>query len=122
MRRPGILAVGWLGTITTSLGQGMLWHRGDRVSAHYLFDLSLVIERQPEALTAAAEFLVRHRAAFVSQLSQRAAVLPAQVEAIAPPRPQRTASHHGVDRNSRSASVAHTDASPVHSPGHTRRV
>jgi predicted nucleotidyltransferase component of viral defense system len=59
-----------------------LWHRGDRVSARDLFDLSLVIERQPEALTAAAEFLVRHREAFVSQLSQRAAVLRAQFEAI----------------------------------------
>jgi Nucleotidyl transferase AbiEii toxin, Type IV TA system len=59
-----------------------LWHRGDKVNARDLFDLSLVIEREPEALTGAAEVLVRHRAAFVAQLSERAAVLRAQFRAI----------------------------------------
>jgi len=59
-----------------------LWHRGGQANARDLFDLSLVIEREPEALTAAAEHLVRHRAAFVEQLSQRAAVLRAQFDAI----------------------------------------
>jgi predicted nucleotidyltransferase component of viral defense system len=59
-----------------------LWHRGDRVSARDLFDLSLVIEREPEALLAAAAFLLRHRRAFVRQLSERAVLLAAQFEAI----------------------------------------
>ena len=59
-----------------------LWHRGDQVSARDLFDLSLVIEREPESLRAAARFLVRHRAAFIKQLSERATVLKAQFDAI----------------------------------------
>ena len=59
-----------------------LWHRGDRANARDLFDLSLVIEREPESLLAAAEFLVRHRDAFIDQLSARAPVLKAQFDAI----------------------------------------
>jgi Nucleotidyl transferase AbiEii toxin, Type IV TA system len=59
-----------------------LWHRGGQANARDLFDLSLVIEREPEALTAAAKHLLRHRAAFVEQLPQRAAVLRAQFDAI----------------------------------------
>lgn len=59
-----------------------LWHRGDRVTARDLFDLSLVIEKEPEALAASAKFLVRHRTAFVDQLSGRAGVLRAQFDAI----------------------------------------
>lgn len=59
-----------------------LWHRGDRASARDLFDLSLVIEREPECLLAAADFLVRHRDAFIGQLSARAPVLKAQFDAI----------------------------------------
>ena len=31
-----------------------LWHRGDRATARDLFDLSLVIEREPDALRVAA--------------------------------------------------------------------
>jgi hypothetical protein len=58
------------------------WHRGDRLSARDLFDLSLVIEHEPEALRAAARFLVKHRAALLHQLDERAAVLQAQFEAI----------------------------------------
>jgi len=42
-----------------------LWHRGDQVSARDLFDLSLVIEREPESLRIAGRFLVRHREAFI---------------------------------------------------------
>jgi len=34
-----------------------LWHRGDRATARDLFDLSLVIERAPEALIKASKFL-----------------------------------------------------------------
>jgi predicted nucleotidyltransferase component of viral defense system len=59
-----------------------LWHRGDRLSARDLFDLSLVIEHEPDALRVAGRFLVRHRAAFLQQLAQRAKVLEAQLDAI----------------------------------------
>ena len=59
-----------------------LWHRGDRATARDLFDLSLVIEREPDALATAAPYLTRHREAFLFQLEQRRAVLSAQFEAI----------------------------------------
>lgn len=59
-----------------------LWHRGDRATARDLFDLSLVIEREPQALATAAPHLVRHRDAFLTQLQRRRAVLSAQFEAI----------------------------------------
>lgn len=59
-----------------------LWHRGDQATARDLFDLSLVIEREPEALATAAPHLVRHREAFLTQIEQRRAVLSAQFEAI----------------------------------------
>ena len=59
-----------------------LWHRGDRATAGDLFDLSLVIEREPEALASAAPYLVRHRSAFLTQIQQRRAVMGAQFGAI----------------------------------------
>lgn len=59
-----------------------LWHRGDEATARDLFDLSLVIEREPQALAAVSDRLVRHRAAFTSQLARRADVLRAQFQAI----------------------------------------
>lgn len=59
-----------------------LWHRGDTATARDLFDLSLVIERDPQALRTAARWLVRHRAAFLEQLQSRGDVLRAQFEAI----------------------------------------
>jgi predicted nucleotidyltransferase component of viral defense system len=59
-----------------------LWHRGDRVTARDLFDLSLVIEREPDALVSAAQYLIQHRDAFLEQLRSRAAVLQAQFDAI----------------------------------------
>ncbi len=59
-----------------------LWHRGDRATARDLFDLSLVIEREPKALATAAPYLVRHREAFLTQIQQRRTVLGAQFEAI----------------------------------------
>jgi hypothetical protein len=52
------------------------------VSARDLFDLSLVIERDPDSLRAAAKFLVRHRKPFMEQLARRATVLRAQFDAI----------------------------------------
>lgn len=59
-----------------------LWHRGDRATARDLFDLSLVIEREPDALRVAAPFLSRHANEFVAQLALRRKVLQAQFEAI----------------------------------------
>lgn len=59
-----------------------LWHRGDRATARDLFDLSLVIEREPDALVTALPYLVRHRDAFLKQIQQRRTVLGAQFEAI----------------------------------------
>jgi predicted nucleotidyltransferase component of viral defense system len=44
-----------------------MWHRGDRATARDLFDLRLVIERDPAALLAAGEFLIRHRDTFLEQ-------------------------------------------------------
>lgn len=59
-----------------------LWHRGNRATARDLFDLSLVIERDPDALITAAPYLVRHRDAFLTQIQQRRAVLRAQFDEI----------------------------------------
>ncbi len=59
-----------------------LWHRGDRATARDLFDLALVIEREPVALATARTFLTRHRETFLAQVDQRRAVLKSQFEAI----------------------------------------
>lgn len=59
-----------------------LWHRGARATARDLFDLSLVIEHEPDALATAATYLVRHRETFVQQLHDRQGVLQAQFEEI----------------------------------------
>jgi len=59
-----------------------LWHRGDRTTARDLFDLSLVIEREPEALGKAAKFLRKNAEPFISQMTSRAPVLKAQFAEI----------------------------------------
>ncbi len=59
-----------------------LWHRGDRATARDLFDLSLVIEREPEALIKAAKFLRKNADPFISQIAIRASVLKAQFAEI----------------------------------------
>ena len=59
-----------------------LWHRGDRAAARDLFDLSLVIEREPEALVKAAKFLKKNADQFISQIAGRSAVLKAQFAEI----------------------------------------
>lgn len=59
-----------------------LWHRGDRATARDLFDLSLVIEREPEALAKAAKFLRKNAEQFISQIASRATVLKAQFSVI----------------------------------------
>jgi len=59
-----------------------LWHRGDRATARDLFDLALVIEREPAQLATASAFLTRNRDQFLLQVEQRKSVLKAQFEAI----------------------------------------
>lgn len=59
-----------------------LWHRGDRATARDLFDLSLVIEKEPEALMKATKFLQKNADAFVRQIETRTKVLNAQFNEI----------------------------------------
>jgi hypothetical protein len=44
--------------------------------------LALVTERELRALASAAEFLVRHRSAFLTQIEQRKEILQLQFDAI----------------------------------------
>jgi predicted nucleotidyltransferase component of viral defense system len=59
-----------------------LWHRGDRATARDLFDLSLVIEQEPEALIKATKFLQKNAELFISQIASRKAVLERQFAEI----------------------------------------
>jgi predicted nucleotidyltransferase component of viral defense system len=59
-----------------------LWHRGDRATARDLFDLALVIEREPAVLASAGAHLIRHREAFLTQIEQRKTVLELQFDSI----------------------------------------
>lgn len=45
-----------------------MFHRGDRVTARDLFDLALVIEKEPAQLAQARPFLLRHRETFLAQI------------------------------------------------------
>lgn len=58
------------------------WHRGDRARARDLFDLCAVAEAEPAAITRAAPFMVRHGAAFLHGLEDRASLLEAEFNAI----------------------------------------
>ena len=60
-----------------------MYHRGDRVTARDLFDLALVIEREPLPLLTAKPFLLRHRSAFLAQIRQPHPSLQAAFDAIA---------------------------------------
>lgn len=60
-----------------------MYHRGDRVTARDLFDLALVIEREPVQLLTAKPFLLRHRSAFLAQIWQPHPSLRAAFDAIA---------------------------------------
>jgi hypothetical protein len=60
-----------------------MFHRGDRATARDLFDLALVIEREPHALVLAAPFLLRHRESFIDQIRHPRAGLLAGFESIA---------------------------------------
>jgi len=60
-----------------------MYHRGDRATARDLFDLALVVEREPEALNAAAPFLVRNRDRFLEQIAHPGTGFRASFDAIA---------------------------------------
>lgn len=60
-----------------------MYHRGDRATARDLFDLALVVEREQEALKAAAPFLVRNRDRFLEQIAHPGAGFLASFDAIA---------------------------------------
>lgn len=60
-----------------------MYHRGDRATARDLFDVALVIEREPQQLLMATPFLLRHREAFLSQIRLPHAGLRAAFDAIA---------------------------------------
>jgi hypothetical protein len=60
-----------------------MYHRGDRATARDLFDLAMVAERVPDALAAAAPFLMRHRDRFLEQIKQPGAGFVATFGAIA---------------------------------------
>jgi predicted nucleotidyltransferase component of viral defense system len=49
-----------------------MYHRGDRATARDLFDLALVVDREPQALAPAKPFLMRHRERFLEQINRRA--------------------------------------------------
>jgi len=59
-----------------------LWHRGDTATARDLFDLALVIEKEPESLVNAAKYLVKNREAFLNQLWSRQSIIEVQFNAI----------------------------------------
>jgi predicted nucleotidyltransferase component of viral defense system len=58
------------------------YHRGDRLIARDMFDLALVIEKEPRELMAASEFLIRHADAIKSQLAGDTSSLRVQFDAI----------------------------------------
>ena len=55
-----------------------MWHRGNAVTARDLFDLALIVEREPKALQTAAQFIVRYRDSFLEQLKSRHKILTMQ--------------------------------------------
>ena len=59
-----------------------MWHRGDRITGRDIFDFALIAEREPVALMAAGEWMVRHADALFRQLDERYAPLKKQFEAI----------------------------------------
>lgn len=66
-----------------------MWHRGNRAKARDLYDLCAVADAEPEAIAVAAPWFVRHGAAFLSALQDRAAIARLefeQIDAIGPGR------------------------------------
>jgi len=59
-----------------------MYHRGHQATARDLFDLSLVIEREPDALRLAAPYLLRHREVFLEKIRTPSEGLRATFQAI----------------------------------------
>ncbi|MBV6321814.1 nucleotidyl transferase AbiEii/AbiGii toxin family protein [Duganella sp. HSC-15S17] len=59
-----------------------MWHRGDRITGRDIFDFVLIVEREPEVLMSAHEFMTRHVTAIFQQLDERHAQLKQQFDAI----------------------------------------
>jgi predicted nucleotidyltransferase component of viral defense system len=59
-----------------------MWHRGDKPMPRDLFDLCLVIEKNPDELIKASKFLIRHRDVFLSELAINAPYLKQRFEQI----------------------------------------
>lgn len=59
-----------------------MYHRGRQATARDLFDLCLVIEREPEALRAAAPFLLRYQKDFLARVQSRSKLLEATFSSI----------------------------------------
>jgi predicted nucleotidyltransferase component of viral defense system len=66
-----------------------MWHRGDRAKARDLYDLCAVADSEPAAITEAAPRFLRHGAAFLVALQDRADIARRefeQIDAIGPAR------------------------------------
>jgi hypothetical protein len=59
-----------------------MWHRGDRITGRDIFDFALIVEREPDVLMPAREFMTRHAAAVFEQLEQRYDQLKQQFDAV----------------------------------------
>jgi predicted nucleotidyltransferase component of viral defense system len=59
-----------------------MYHRGNTAKGRDLFDFALVLDREPDALISASQYLLRHRDEFISQLDSREQALRAEFNAI----------------------------------------
>jgi hypothetical protein len=59
-----------------------MWHRGNQAKARDLFDLCAVADAEPEAIQKATPFFVKHGAAFLQRLEERAEYAMAEFDAI----------------------------------------
>jgi len=59
-----------------------MWHRGNRAKARDLFDLCAVADAEPDAIRVASPFFLKHGAAFLDGLRERAAFIEAELAAI----------------------------------------
>lgn len=59
-----------------------MWHRGDRATGRDLFDLALVLQADRSGLEREAQWMVRHREAFLQQLDGRRVAVKATFDAI----------------------------------------
>ena len=59
-----------------------MWHRGDRAKGRDLFDLCAVADSQPDQIRLAAPHMVRHGAAFLTAIVDRAKVITRELEEI----------------------------------------